>query len=193
LSVAVGRIADNSSLALCVLALAGLVASGDTRAQDAGDRPPPLNPLVVESLAPWLAGWIAAARDAAKAQGVEPIPAAIRAALAGYVPEPTLDGVRWRQGGSELSLPQNVIRFGHVPAMTLDDVIVFQDRRTALEDPKLWAHELKHVMQFAEWGVEGFATRYLRDYEAVEHDAAEFRWQFMKDAGLIPEVPAPGE
>ena len=90
-------------------------------------------------------------------------------------------------------MPQSVIRFGHVPAMTLDDVIVFQDRRAALEDPKLWAHELKHVMQFAEWGVAGFATRYLRDYEAVESEAAEFRWQFMKSAGLIPKVGAPGE
>jgi hypothetical protein len=168
---------------LCLLAVT-------TRAQDVVERPPPVSPLVVDSLAPLLAAWIAAARDAAKAQGVEPIPAPIRAALRGYVPEETLERVRWRQGGSELSMPQNVIRFGHVPAMTLDDVVVFQDRRAALEDPKLWAHELKHVMQFAEWGVDGFAARYLRDYEAVEHDAAEFRWQFMKETGRIPEVPA---
>jgi hypothetical protein len=78
-----------------------------------------------------------------------------------------------------------------VPAVTLDDVIVFQERSAALEDPKLWAHELKHVMQFAEWGVDGFALRYLNDYEAVEHEAAEFRWQFMKERGLIPEPAAP--
>ena len=172
---------------IALLALAGAAAA---QAQDAGERPPPFSPILVESLAPLLAGWIGAARDAAKVQGVEPIPAAIRAALTGYVPAKTLDRVRWRQGGSDLSLPQNVIRFGHVPAMTLDDVIVFQERRTALEDPKLWAHELKHVMQFEEWGVDEFALRYLRDYKAVERDAAEFRWQFMKQAGLIPEVPA---
>ena len=157
------------------------------------ERPAQLSPLVVDSLAPLLAGWIASARDAAKAQGVEPIPSTIRAALTGYVPEQTLDRVRWRQGGTELSLPQNVIRFGEVPAMTLDDVVVFQDRRAALEDPKLWAHELKHVMQFAAWGIDGFATRYLSDYQAVEDEAWEFRWQFMKEAGLIPEVPSPAE
>ena len=144
---------------------------------------------MVQSLAPLLAGWIVSERDAAKARGVEPIPASIRAALEGYVREPTLERVRWREGASELSLPQNVIRFGHVPAVTLDDVIVFQERRAALEDPKLWAHELKHVMQFEEWGVDGFARRYLADYEAVESEAAEFRWQFMKQAGLIPDVP----
>ncbi len=157
------------------------------------ERPPPLSPIVVQSLAPVLASWIAYERDAAKARGVEPIPASIRAALEGYVPEPILDRVRWSEGASELSLPQNTIRFGHVPAVTLDDVVVFQDRRAALEDPKLWAHELKHVMQFAEWGVGGFATRYLTDYEAVESEAAEFRWQFMKQAGLIPKVGSPEE
>lgn len=88
-------------------------------------------------------------------------------------------------------MPQNVIRFGHAQAVTLDDVIVFQNRDEALEDPKLWAHELKHVMQFEEWGVQGFATRYLSDYNAVENEAWEYRWQFMKYAGLIPKVPSP--
>ena len=156
--------------------------------QNAPERPPAVSPLMLEYLAPLLAGWIGSERDAAKVRGVEPIPAPIREALAGYVPEAILERVRWREGASELSLPQNVIRFGDVPAVTLDDVIVFQQRRAALEDPKLWAHELKHVMQFKEWGVDGFARRYIGDYEAVEREAAEFRWEFMKQKGLIPEV-----
>jgi hypothetical protein len=171
--------------------LASYAAAFVGAAQPAAQRPSAMSPLLVESLSPLFASSLVAARDAAKAEGVEPIPAAIRAALTGYVPEQTLDRVRWRVGGSELSLPQNVIRFGHVDAMTLDDVIVFDKRSAALEDPKLWAHELKHVLQFAEWGVSGFATRYLSDYEAVEAEAAEFRWQFMKQAGLIPAVPPP--
>lgn len=143
------------------------------------------------ALAPLLASWIESERDAAKARGVEPIPPAIRAALEGYVPERVLDRVRWREGASEISLPQNMIRFGHATAVTLDDVIVFEERSEALEDPKFWAHEIKHVMQFEEWGVEGFATRYLSNYNAVENEAYEFRWQFMKQAGLIPEVRSP--
>jgi hypothetical protein len=167
---------------------AAAVASGQAETERA---PPVLSPIVVESLAPLLAGWIVSERNAARAQGVEPIPQTIRDALEGYVPEQILERVGWRVEASEISMPQNVIRFGHVPAVTLDDVIVFQERRAALEDPKLWAHELKHVMQFAEWGVDGFATRYLSDYEAVEAEAAEFRWQFMKQAGLIPPVPPP--
>jgi hypothetical protein len=170
--------------------LLALTFAAAAAAQNPPERPPAVSPLMLEYLAPLLTGWIAAERDAAKTRGVEPIPAPIRAALAGYVPEPILDSVRWREGASELSLPQNVIRFGHVPAVTLDDVIVFQERRAALEDPKLWAHELKHVMQFEAWGVDGFATRYLSDYEAVEREAAEFRWEFMRRNGLIPAVPS---
>jgi hypothetical protein len=176
-----------------VAIVAACVAWPALRAQQSAAQPPTLSPLLVESLAPLFASSLVAARDAARAEGVEPIPAAIRSALTGYVPEQTLGRVRWRVGGSELSLPQNVIRFGHADAMTLDDVIVFAERRAALEDPKLWAHELKHVMQFAEWGVGGFATRYLQDYEAVEFEAEEFRWQFMKQAGLVPAVPPPAD
>ena len=175
------------SVALCA---AATVALGQNVPDSA---PQPLSPLIVETLAPLLASWIASERDAAKVQGVEPIPAPIRAALAGYVPQTILDRVRWREGASELSMPQNVIRFGDVPAVTLDDVIVFQERRAALEDPKLWAHELKHVMQFAEWGIDGFATRYLSDSGAVEQEAWDYRWEFMKQAGLIPEVRSPDE
>jgi Domain of unknown function (DUF4157) len=173
-----------------IVAWAGLLP---LQAQEPVERPSTLSPLLVESLAPLLASSLVAARDAARAEGVEPVPPAIRAALTGYVAEQTLNRVRWRVGGGDLSLPQNVIRFGHAEAMTLDDVIVFAERSAALEDPKLWAHELKHVMQFAEWGVAGFATRYLSDYEAVEFEAAEFRWQFMKQAGLVPAAPSPAE
>ena len=172
------------------IALCG--AAGVALAQDQPESAPsPLSPLVVESLAPLLASWIESERDAMKVQGVQPIPAAIRAVLEGYVPKAVLDRVRWREGASELSLPQNMIRFGHATAVTLDDVIVFEEGSTALEDPKFWAHEVKHVMQFEEWGVQGFATRYLSDSQAVENEAWEYRWQFMKQAGLIPEVRSP--
>ena len=107
--------------------------------------------------------------------------------LAGYVPDSVLDRARWRTGGAgDMSIQQNVFAFGEAEAITLDYVIVFAEEKAALEDPKLWAHELKHVMQFGEWGVAGFATRYLRDYDAIENEAAEYRWQFMKLKGLVP-------
>jgi hypothetical protein len=162
-----------------------------------GDEPPArprpeMNPALVGALAPFLADWIVQSRDAAIEQGVAEIPAAIRAVLAGYVPDGTLDRVRWRAGAAgEMSLQQNAFAFGDVPAITLDYVIVFADEKNALEDPKLWAHELKHVMQYAEWGVSGFASRYLHDYESVEKEAADYRWELMKRRGLTPPPAAP--
>jgi hypothetical protein len=151
-----------------------------------------LDPTLTRAAARSLSSWIVSSRDEALREGVERIPPAIRSALAGYVPEATLDRVRWREGGGgALSLQENLIRLGYTPAVTLDHVIVFQHRADALQDPKLWVHELMHVMQFERWGVDGFATRYLADHAGVEKEAAEYRWQWMKLAGLVPAPTRP--
>lgn len=164
--------------------VAGLTAPAIARADE---QPAPSGISVL--LAPLLAGWITSSRDAAIAAGVAPMPEAIRKALEGYVPAAVLAKIRWRVGPTgDLTLQQSAIGYGDVPAMTLGNVIVFKDRGEALEDPTLWAHEIKHVLQFDEWGGQGFATRYLVDYEAVELAASEYRWQYMKQAGLVPAV-----
>jgi uncharacterized protein DUF4157 len=173
------------------LALAAMVAtSGAPEAARAQPPAPPrsgsLGPLMAETLAPWLADWIVQSRDAAVAQGVAPIPPHVRAALTGYVPEAILDRVRWRAGAAgELTVQQNIFALEEAPAVTLDYVVVFANDEVA-SDPKLWAHEIWHVMQYADWGVREFALRYLQHYEAVENEAAEFRWQWMKEKGLTP-------
>ena len=139
-----------------------------------------LEPAVRKTLAPMLSHWIAESRDAAMREGVHPVPRAIRAALAGYVPDEVLDRARWRvDGGGVLSLQQTLFRSGYVPAVTLEHVIVFDRERDAREDAALWAHELKHVMQYAEWGLEGFASRYLEDYAAIEAEASDYRRRWL--------------
>jgi hypothetical protein len=138
-----------------------------------------------ELLAPAFRQWIAIERDAALERGVEPIPLEVREVLAGYVAEEILDAARWRVDDTELSLYPAFFRFGAAPAVTLDYVVIFASAEHAA-DPSLWAHELYHVGQYQEWGIDGFAERYLADYEAVEHDAAEFRWQWMKATGRVP-------
>lgn len=133
-----------------------------------------------------LAGAIGESREAAIHEGVAPIPRAVRAALAGYVPDAVLERARWRVGGgSRLSLQRNLIGFGYTPAVTLDHVIVFETAAHA-RDPKLWVHELRHVEQFMQWGVAGFAGRYVANYNALESDAAEYRWTWMKLTGRVP-------
>lgn len=159
----------------------------------AGEPPPPPDvPLGAPGpfdgvAAPALIAAIVDSRDTAIREGVTPIPRAVRAALTGYVPEPVLDRVRFRVGGgSWLSLQRNLIGFGYAPAVTLDYVIVFETAADA-RDPKLWVHELRHVEQFMLFGVDGFAKRYIANYSALEVDAAEYRWTWMKQTGRVPK------
>jgi uncharacterized protein DUF4157 len=159
---------------------------------DGTDPAPQSSSLMTTLASPLLVRFIESSRDSALEQGVEKIPKAIRASLEGYVPKATLDRVRWRAGGGDL-LSQSAFFLKDAQAITLDYVIVFNDENEARKDPTLWAHELRHVMQFEEWGVEGFATRYLTDSIAVEDVASEYRWQFMKLRGLVPAPSVPTE
>lgn len=175
--------------ALAALAALGLVAlsaptTPDSRAGtllgEAALGLEGLDPAVARAAAPALAEWIRRSRTAARAAGVAPIPDAVRTALTGHVPADVLESVRWCNAcGDALSLQHAVLGVSGVPAVTLGDVIVFATTAD-VADPALWAHELYHVMQYADWGIAGFAERYVTDYAAVEHPAAEFRWQWMK-------------
>jgi len=145
------------------------------------ERVAALEPAMRAALIPAVAAMIAASRDDAIRRGVEPIPASIRREIGDYVPADVLDAVRWCAGcGGELSLQKGTFRLGLAPAITLGHVIVFAERETALNDPSLWIHELRHVMQFEDWGVDGFAARYVEDYAGVEREAAEFRWEWVQ-------------
>ena len=140
-----------------------------------------LHPYIASGTAPLVAALIVYSRDDAVAHGVEPIPEWIRDAIEDEVPGSVLDRVRWcADCGSEFSLQKQAFRLELVPAITLDHVVVFADREAALTDPALWLHELRHVMQFEEWGVADFARRYVEDYEAVEREAYDFRWEWVE-------------
>lgn len=177
------RVAASAALSLVLVAGAG----ADERPLPA--PPTSIPPLVAQSLTPILSDWITQSRDAAVAQGVRRMPTEIRLALEGYVPDEILERVRWRAGGAgETSLQHQLFRFGYAPAVTLDYVVIFERELDALTDPKLWVHELKHVMQYADWGITEFSSRYLTDYEAVEKDASDYRWEWMKRTGRVPQV-----
>lgn len=118
-----------------------------------------------------LAQWILASREDVVRGGVQPIPQAIRARLAGHFPDVLLDRVRYRVGlGNDLALPSTAFR-ANAAAITLNDVIAFRDSTDAAGDARLWAHELTHVQQYERWGVRGFAQRYTLDHDGVEREA----------------------
>jgi hypothetical protein len=143
--------------------------------------PPPLQDAAVQVAGVALKNLILCSRNEAITAGVLPVPAAMRNSLAGFYPADLLDRVRYRVGGGgDLSLQSNALRYGDAAAVTLDDVVVFARQADALGNSLLWAHEMKHVQQVRDWGLEGFALRYARDYNAVESPAYAAQSQYAK-------------
>ena len=108
-----------------------------------------------------VAGWILLSREAALAAGVSPIPSQIRGKLSHLYPPALLDKVRYKTGSGFLGTLQWFREeMGNRGAITLDDVIVFSNANGA-NDAHLWAHELEHVRQYEQLGVDGFAQAYV--------------------------------
>ena len=118
-----------------------------------------------------LAQLIAAARRAALAAGTAPMPAQIVRQLAGWFPPDLPSAVRWSSRAHQLSLSGLAFEYGDVEAITLVDVVLFRSETDALQNAKLWVHELTHVAQYRRWGVDAFAARYVADSGAVEREA----------------------
>ncbi len=130
----------------------------------------PLYDSVGQLAARGLEEWIVSSRRAVPDAELQPIPLHVRAQLARHFDLAVLDTVRYTVGNTAVfdSGHSLLLHNPDVRAVTLIDLIVFRDARSASEDIALWAHELKHVEQYLEWGVSEFARRYSRDHAAVE-------------------------
>lgn len=104
--------------------------------------------------------WISKSRDAAVIAGVSPMPPNIRSQIAHLFPAPLLDKVRFRVGSSVLGTLDWFREEMGGGAITLNDVIVFFDQSRAT-NVKLWTHELEHVRQYDQLGLDGFAQAYV--------------------------------
>lgn len=121
-----------------------------------------------------LEAWLLQSRQAALRAGTEPIPLMIRAQLAPFYDDAMLDEVRFRVGiTDEMDAATVMLQNPDVQAVTLVDVVVFRNAAAAEQDAALWAHELWHVQQYREWGTDGFAQRYTRNFQSVEGPAYE--------------------
>lgn len=121
------------------------------------------------------------ARDEATASGSQPIPLHIRAQLEPWHDFAVLDAARYRVGDEQqISAANALLQNPDVNAVTLIDTIIFRRSADAEDNVALWAHELKHVQQYQELGVEEFAKRYTRDYQALEGPAYEIEAQVAK-------------
>ncbi len=122
--------------------------------------------------APALAQWLNASRNTALNGGVQPIPPQIRRQLTGFIEEDILNRVRFKVGDSGVfNLAALSIQYGGAAAVALIDVVVFRSAQDAFNNAQLWAHELRHIQQFRDWGTHDFAIRYLRSWNSVEAEA----------------------
>jgi hypothetical protein len=139
------------------------------------DLGPLLGPLpdgIFQVAAPALALWLTQARAEAANAGIQPIPPHIREQLLRWYAPGVLDAARYKvSDNGQFSAATAMLQNPDIGAVTLIDIILFRDAQAAEQDIALWAHELKHVQQYQEWGVAGFAQRYTQDFNAVEAPA----------------------
>lgn len=118
--------------------------------------------------APALAAMIRASRDQALEDGARPLPPGLRRALRGHFSEELLAEVRWTTSKARPGVDTLLAGFlDYDGAVTLDHVIVFFNDEAA-SDFRLWLHELQHVKQYREEGVEGFARAYVSGWRELE-------------------------
>jgi len=139
--------------------------------------PKDVGQALLNPAAPGLASSIRFSRGQALNQGVEPIPPHIRAQLAPYFPQSILDKARWTTVNGRISIDTLLAQvFNQTGAVTLDDIIVFSSsglaKGTASSNVELWAHELTHVMQYQNMGVETFAFNYIANSSGIEGQAS---------------------
>ena len=126
---------------------------------------------MVQLGAPALQEWIAASRDSALRAGVKPMPKKILNLLSCYYGPDRVRGIFYRVGTSAIAdLQKFAVEVNGRPAIALDNIIVFSGESHTTNDV-LWAHEVRHVQQYREWGIRDFAKRYLRHWNGVEGDA----------------------
>ena len=139
---------------------------------DVGPLLGPLSDDIHQIAAPALAMWLTQARADAASAGIQPIPPHIRERLLRWYDPSVLDTARYKvSDNGQFNAATAMLQNPDVGAVTLIDIILFRDAQSAEQDIALWAHELKHVQQYQEWGVEGFAQRYTQDFNAVEAPA----------------------
>lgn len=127
---------------------------------------------------PALEQWIVQSRNTARTNA-QPVPQEVRDVLRGWYPDGLFNDVRWKTGdGGAVNLANASLSYGDAQAITLIDTIVFKDNESA-SDFSIWAHEMKHIQQYADWGVHSFAVQYMNSWNSVENPAYDIQGRFV--------------
>lgn len=138
-----------------------------------------------------LEAWIRQSRDQLALQPSQPVPLQVRSQLEPYYDLAVLETARYRVGDDNvLTTAGALLRNPDIAAVTLIDLIVFRNEADAEHNVALWAHELKHVEQYLQWGVGEFARRYTQDYQQVERPGYAMELWIERDLGQRAAGPA---
>jgi len=114
---------------------------------------------------------IRAGRRQAEADGAEPVPDRLKRQFRGHFAREVLNKARWIVAAPDSRLGRILARWPvEEGAVTLGHVIVFKTQ-DASRNRRLFAHELEHVRQYEELGIDGFAQRYAADPDPLEEQA----------------------
>ncbi|MGH6753091.1 MAG: eCIS core domain-containing protein, partial [Bradyrhizobium sp.] len=104
----------------------------------------------------------------------KPLPPAVRVFMAGTFDAALLDKARYvvdNNFGSISGIINSISEiFSDNHAVTVDDTVVFA-KNPADDDVWFWGHELQHVVQYTNLGIEGFAAKYLAHSSDMENEA----------------------
>ena len=71
-------------------------------------------------------------------------------------------------------------------AITLGEVIAFSDGMQA-QDVEVWAHELTHVIQYEQLGIDTFAFEYSYDFTDLENQARDNASRTMASIATVED------
>ncbi|QYO62373.1 hypothetical protein [Leptolyngbya sp. 7M] len=106
-----------------------------------------------------------------------PMPIELKYLLNGIVPAQILNRAKYvidktPDNVAGLANLLNHLSDDGIHAVTADDIVIFSSGpSSSLSGLLLWVHELYHVGQYAEWGLEKFAAEYTTNYKDVEEAA----------------------
>lgn len=119
-----------------------------------------------------LAAAMQQSRENALAEGVRPVPRKLERHLRPVFGAELLSEVRWNIVSDRWSLDTLIAQTRpQFDAVTLGDVIVFADEASS-RNLQVWIHELLHVQQMREAGLEGFAQEYVSEWSLIEERTA---------------------
>ncbi len=150
------------------------------------NAPKDIGQALINPMAPVLASSIRFSRGQALNRGTQQIPQNVKNILSPYFPSNILNNTTWTTANG-LSIDGALNNwFNQEGAITYDDVIVFSDPQL-INDIELWAHELTHVLQYSQMGVETFAFQYSINWNSLEGQARENASRIMSNVNSIQQ------